>query len=82
MIFHVLFLRPKLLEVIRNDSYSRGISQNAQGELKTNLIYSALRRMILRSAIVRPLFTKLDFNCLSKRSYLCIIILYLSLSLT
>ena len=31
MIFHVLFLRPKLLEVIRNDSYSRGISQNAKG---------------------------------------------------
>ena len=31
MIFHVLFLRPKLLEVIRNDSYSRGISSECEG---------------------------------------------------
>ena len=36
MIFHVLFLRPKLLEVIRNDSYSRSISQNAKGHRTPN----------------------------------------------
>ena len=35
-IFHVFFLRPTLLEVIRNDSYNRGISQNAKGHRTPN----------------------------------------------
>ena len=35
-IFHVFFLRPTLLEVIRNDSYNQGISQNAKGHRTPN----------------------------------------------
>ena len=50
MIFHVLFLRPKLLEVIRNDSYSRGISQNAKGHRTPNEL--TLKFRVLESITV------------------------------